>query len=212
VAYVRTVSDVAALTGVTVRALHHYDELGLLRPSARSQAGYRLYSHADLERLQEILVWRALDAALDAQRTGTRQQEATMFDGFDAARYEEEVRERWGHTEAYRESARRSATYGDAEWGEIRAEADEIVHAFAAVRGDGEPADSERARAVAERHRRHISRWFYDCQPAIHRGLGEMYVADERFARTYEAVAPGLAVYVRDAIAANADAHESATR
>jgi MerR family transcriptional regulator, thiopeptide resistance regulator len=45
---------------VTVRALHHYDEIGLLAPSARSEAGYRLYSHADLLRLQEILVWREL--------------------------------------------------------------------------------------------------------------------------------------------------------
>ena len=50
----------AELTGVTVRTLHHYDELGLLSPSGRSEAGYRLYSHADLARLREILIWRAL--------------------------------------------------------------------------------------------------------------------------------------------------------
>jgi MerR family transcriptional regulator, thiopeptide resistance regulator len=56
----RTVGDVAALAGVTVRTLHHYDELGLLCPSGRSDAGYRLYSYEDLARLQEILVWRAL--------------------------------------------------------------------------------------------------------------------------------------------------------
>jgi DNA-binding transcriptional MerR regulator len=56
---------------MTVRTLHHYDEIGLLAPSARSDAGYRLYSHADLLRLQEILVWRQLGFALDAHENGT---------------------------------------------------------------------------------------------------------------------------------------------
>jgi len=56
----KTVGEVAALAGVTVRALHHYDELGLLSPSGRSEAGYRLYSYDDLARLREILIWRTL--------------------------------------------------------------------------------------------------------------------------------------------------------
>src|SRR5512135_2408490 len=142
----RTVGEVAELTGVTVRTLHHYDEVGLLVPSGRSDAGYRLYSYEDLMRLQEIVVWRALgfplaeisamlddpdydrlraltrqrelidgelerlgalrralDAALDAERNGTRVMETTMFEGFDPSEYDDEVRERWGHTEAYRE-------------------------------------------------------------------------------------------------------------
>src|SRR3954468_6077294 len=60
----RTVKEVAELSGTTVRALHHYDEIGLLRPSERSEAGYRLYSRQDLERLQEILGWRELGFAL----------------------------------------------------------------------------------------------------------------------------------------------------
>src|SRR3954452_9186334 len=60
----RTVKEVAELSGTTVRALHHYDEIGLLRPSERSDAGYRLYSRSDLERLQEILGWRELGFSL----------------------------------------------------------------------------------------------------------------------------------------------------
>jgi MerR family transcriptional regulator, thiopeptide resistance regulator len=60
----RTVGEVSELAGVTVRTLHHYDEIGLLRPSGRSEAGYRLYGHADLERLQEIVVWRQLGFSL----------------------------------------------------------------------------------------------------------------------------------------------------
>jgi hypothetical protein len=69
----------------------------------------------------------------------------------------------------------------------------------------GESADSVAALAAARAHRAYIARTFYALTPEMHRGLGEMYVADERFARTYDAVAAGLAGYVRDAIVAAAD-------
>lgn len=60
----RTVSEVAELTGVTVRTLHHYDAMGLLVPSERSESGYRLYSPEDLTRLREVLTWRRLGVPL----------------------------------------------------------------------------------------------------------------------------------------------------
>jgi DNA-binding transcriptional MerR regulator len=56
------VKEVASLSGLTVRALHHYDSIGLLAPSARSGAGYRLYDDDDLLRLQQILIGRELGA------------------------------------------------------------------------------------------------------------------------------------------------------
>jgi DNA-binding transcriptional MerR regulator len=248
----KTVGEVADLAHVTVRTLHHYDELGLLSPSERSETGYRLYSYDDLARLQEILIWRALgfslaeiksllddpgydpisalerqrelvgreidrlgavaaavDAALAAHRNGTPIEETKMFDGFDPALYEDEARERWGGTEAYQESARRSQAYGEDEWLQIRRESSDIVGELVAAMRAGEPADGPAARALAERHRDHISRWFYPCSPAMHRGLAEMYVADERFTRTYEREAEGLAAYFHDAIVANAGASEA---
>jgi DNA-binding transcriptional MerR regulator len=242
----QTIGEVAELAGVSVRTLHHFDSIGVLRPSARSEAGYRLYSYEDLERLQEVLVWRALgfplaeikallddpgydrhsalrrqrelvsvelerlgavaqaiDAALAAYEQGTTMKEESMFDGFDAAQYEDEVRERWGQTEAYRESARRTASYGEDEWRSIKAESDDVNEAFVALLADGAPPDGPAARAVAERHRQHISHWFYDCSPAMHRGLAEMYITDPRFTKTYEDRATGLAAFVHDAIVAN---------
>ncbi|AJP04435.1 transcriptional regulator [Streptomyces cyaneogriseus subsp. noncyanogenus] len=60
-----SVGQVAAFAGVTVRTLHHYDKAGLLSPSDRSQAGYRLYGEADLVRLQQILFYRELGFPLD---------------------------------------------------------------------------------------------------------------------------------------------------
>jgi DNA-binding transcriptional MerR regulator len=245
----RTVGEVSELAGVTIRTLHHYDEIGLLRPSGRSEGGYRLYGHADLERLQEIVVWRqlgfsltevqglldqpghdrgaalrrqrelvelqlerlgatarALDAALAAHDTGTTQKELTMFKDFDPTEYEDEVRERWGDTDAYLQSSRRAASYDEAQWTVIRAEAEQQVIDFAALHAAGEPADGEPARAVAERHRQHITEWFYPVSLSMHRNLAELYVADPRFAANYDSVTPGLAAYVREAILANADA------
>jgi MerR family transcriptional regulator, thiopeptide resistance regulator len=60
-----TVGQVAERFAVTVRTLHHYDEIGLLRPSRRSAAGYRLYADADITRLQHIVVYRRLGLALE---------------------------------------------------------------------------------------------------------------------------------------------------
>jgi DNA-binding transcriptional MerR regulator len=58
------VGDLARRTGLTVRTLHHYDEVGLLKPSGRSDAGYRLYSQADVQRLHGIQTMRQMGLAL----------------------------------------------------------------------------------------------------------------------------------------------------
>jgi hypothetical protein len=162
------------------------------------------WSGRELDRLGALAA--AVDAAIAAERNGTLIEETNMFDGFDPTTYEDEAHERWGDTEAYRESARRTRPYGDAEWASIRSEADAIVRELVALMRAGDPADGAAARALAERHREHLSRWFYPCSPAMHRGLAEMYVADERFTRTYEREAEGLAAYLHDAIVANAAA------
>nr|WP_241834641.1 MerR family transcriptional regulator [Pseudofrankia asymbiotica] len=63
-----TVGRVAGLSGVTVRTLHHYDQIGLACPSGRTAAGYRVYSAADLERLRQVLVYRELGFPLEEIR------------------------------------------------------------------------------------------------------------------------------------------------
>jgi MerR family transcriptional regulator, thiopeptide resistance regulator len=73
------VGQLAASTGLTVRALHHYDHLGLVRPSARTPAGYRLYVEADVERLYQVLAFRQVGLPLDA--IGKVLDEASSIDG-----------------------------------------------------------------------------------------------------------------------------------
>jgi DNA-binding transcriptional MerR regulator len=62
------VGELARRTGLTVRTLHHYDEMGLLKPSLHSEAGYRLYTRADVARLQQVLSLRQLGFALEEIR------------------------------------------------------------------------------------------------------------------------------------------------
>jgi hypothetical protein len=117
----------------------------------------------------------------------------------------DEARERWGDTEAYRQSAQRTSRYTDADWQEIKAAGADLNERLAAALRDGVAADSPAAMDLAEEHRQQIHRHYYDCGYDLHRGLADMYVADTRFTATYDAVRPGLAAYLRDAIHANAD-------
>lgn len=71
------VGELAKRTGVSVRALHHYDEIGLLSPSHRSEAGYRLYAEADVARLQQIRSLRALGFSLEEARDFLKRPEVT---------------------------------------------------------------------------------------------------------------------------------------
>ena len=246
-----TVGDLAKLTGITVRTLHHYDEIGLCCPSERSQAGYRLYSDADVHRLQEVLLLRELglplediSSALQEARDPARRAELLrqhreallakrtridamvaavdtalvtlekghamkpedvkdMFDGFDHTQYEDEVKERWGNTDAYKESARRTKSYGQAEWQQIKDQWNAIYARLADLMRAGVTVTDARVQELVEQHRAHIDRWFYPCSKEMHKGLGAMYVADPRFAANLDGHGAGFAQYLSDAIAAS---------
>jgi|SRR6478609_5351672 len=148
------VKEVAELSGVSVRALHHYDEIGLLVPKGRTDAGYRLYDDQDLLRLQQIFIGRELGLSLEQIRRSLddpsvdrkallRQQRKSLreraeqaqamlravdralaliegetmdmkriFDGFEPSKYEAEAEQRWGNSDAFRESKRRTQSNG----------------------------------------------------------------------------------------------------
>jgi DNA-binding transcriptional MerR regulator len=247
-----TVGEAAELAKVSVRALHHYDEIGLLAPSARSEAGYRLYDDSDLERLHQILLFRelgfalpdirrimldptfdraealraqrsllaekarrtnemlaAIDVALASAEGGAMMtdQERTemfgeLFDGFDPAEYEAEVQERWGGTDAYKQSAERTKRYGKADWEQIKAETEATDRAFVELMAAGTPADSAEAMALAEEKRLHISKWFYDCPLDFYVNMAAIWVNDPRFTKNIDKAKPGLAAYQYAAVQA----------
>ena len=228
------VKDVSRLAHVSVRTLHYYEEIGLLVPTGRTEAGYRLYTDDDLLRLQQILIRRELGLPLEqirrslddpsfdirqallAQKQQLLQRVAAieaalggdmekMFEGFDPSKYEVEARERWGDTDAYKEAARRTKRYTKDDWSRHRTEQEAIYRDAAALMNAGrQPSDGD-ARAVAERHRLLIDRWFYPCSPETHAGLASLYESDPRFADGMNAHAPGLAAFLIAAIRANAN-------
>lgn len=148
----------------------------------------------------------AVDAAIHAHEEGTTMSENDMFDvfgEFDPAQYEDEVRERWGQTDAYKESARRTKRYTAADWLRFRDESQQIGDAAVALMDDGVSPDDPRAMAVAERAHLQIDTWFYPCSHEMHANLAEMYIADPRFTATYEKMREGMAQWWHDAIVAN---------
>ena len=122
----------------------------------------------------------------------------------EGAGLQAEAEERWGDTEAWRESRRRTKRYSAKEWEAIKAEGAANESSFATLlRAGVEPTD-ERALKLAEAARRHIDRWFYDCPPAMHVNLAGLYETDPRFRAHYDDQEPGLAHFVAEAIRANA--------
>jgi MerR family transcriptional regulator, thiopeptide resistance regulator len=245
-----TVGQLAAIAGVTVRTLHHYDEIGLLVPGERTRAGHRSYREAELDRLQRILFYRelgfpleeigkllddpgvdplehlrrqhellteriarlramaaAVERAMEARTMGinlTAEEKFEVFGDFDPDEHAEEVERRWGDTDAYRESQRRTAAYTKEDWQRIQDEVDELTARFVALKESGAGPESEAAMDLAEEHRQQICRNHYDCGYEMHTCLGEMYVTDERFTRNIDATHPGLAAFLSAAILANA--------
>ncbi|MFC8217901.1 MerR family transcriptional regulator [Streptomyces sp. NPDC057362] len=252
-----SVGQVSTFAGVTVRTLHHYDKAGLLSPSDRSRAGYRLYNEADLVRLQQILFYRELgfpldeiaailkdpqvnplerlrarqrelneeiarlqrlaevaERAIEVQKTGVPLSPEERFEvfgevAFDLS-YATEAELKWAHSEGQREAMARADAHTKEDWRRLMGEAGAWRAELLAAFDEGQPSDGERAMDLAEEHRLHIARWFTSCPPDMHRRIADDFVADPRaFALVVppSQQRPGLAVYTRRAVYANAARH-----
>lgn len=203
-----------------LRHILFYRELGfslddiatILRdPGAGTGAHLRRQRQLLTDRITRLRAMvEAVDKELEAHTMGiqlTPEEKFEIFGPDYSEDYETEAEQRWGDTDAWRQSRQRTAKLGKQDWVEIKEAGDDLNRRLAAAMVAGAASDSTEAMDLAEEHRRSIE-VFYDCGYPMHRGLGDMYLADERFTRTYEQVAPGLAQWLRDAIHANADRHE----
>ena len=149
----------------------------------------------------------AVEKEMEAHTMGIQLTPEEKFEIFGASYsedYEAEAEQRWGDSPAWTQSQSRTAKLTKQDWVRIKASGDDLNRRLAEAMTAGSAADSDVAMDLAEEHRRSIEQ-FYDCSYDMHRGLGDMYLSDERFTKTYEDVAPGLAQWLRDAIHANAD-------
>ena len=224
------IQEFAKFTGVSVRTLHYYDEIGLLKPaSVERSTGYRYYDEDSLLRMQEILFYRELDFPLKSigeilssphydKNEALRKQKQMLtlkkerlerlilavdgamkgenvmsaFDNSKLEQYKAEAKAKWGKTEAYQEYEKKGkADQSDAMMA-IFAEVGQVLQL--------DPAAAE-AQALVAKLQQFITDNYYTCTKQILRGLGQMYVADERFkANIDRAGGEGTAEFVAKAI------------
>lgn len=241
------VKQVAEYSGISIRTLHHYDEIGLLKPKIGAN-GYRQYDDADLAKLQQILFFKELDFKLDGIKNilsnpafdyreslykhkqvleskkerlekiidsidvtieslngGRKMTNKERFEAFDMKKieehqkkYESETKERWGNSDAYKQSHNKTKKYTKEDWERVHAQTNAAYQLFldAMVKGP----ESKEAMIACEAHRQSITDNFYDCSMEIYVNLGEMYVADERFTKNINKIGEGLAEFMSEAI------------
>lgn len=186
------------------------DEISTILNDSQANTGAHLRrQHALLrkriERLEAMV--ESVEKEMEAYTMGinlTPEEKFEVFGSDYSEEYETEAEQRWGQSDAWKQSQQRTSKLTKQQWSEIKEAGDDLNRRLAAAMQSGAAPDSPDAMDLAEEHRESINT-FYDCSHAMHRGLGDMYIADERFTRTYEQVAPGLAQWLRDAIHANAD-------
>ena len=232
------INEFARLTGVSVRTLHYYDEIGLLTPAYVDKfTGYRYYDENSILRMQEILFYRELDfslksimnilsapdydkekalneqkkllilkkerlerliSAIDSAKKGENIMNA--FDNTEFENYKDEVKEKWGQTDAYKEYSQKTKGYSKDNFNAMGEGLENILEDFAVCMNGGSSPDSTDAQALVEKLQSYITENFYTCTNEILAGLGQMYVADERFKNNIDKHSLGTAEFVSEAI------------
>ena len=122
------------------------------------------------------------------------------FDNSEFEKYKDEVKEKWGKTDAYREHAEKTGNYSRQKWKDLAAGMDQIMAEFALCLKNGTAPDSEEAQELVKKLQKHISGNYYNCTDEILYGLGQMYVCDERFKSNIDKHGDGTAEFICTAI------------
>lgn len=240
-----SVKQLAQLAGVSIRTLHHYDQIGLLKPGRRADSGYRYYGKPELLRLQQILFYRELKyplkqikeildnpmfdlqkslaaqrqqilqeadrlhqllATIDKTIVGLKNQEymisdQELYEGFtpeEKDSYRAEVAERWGDDKLH-EVEGRLKKLGTQKWTNIKDKGKAIEQLLADLMTQNQAITSKVVQKAIAAHYVHTCE-FWTPNKEQYRGLGKMYVEDDRFKAHYEQFGEGLAVFIRRAI------------
>lgn len=122
------------------------------------------------------------------------------MNAFELEQYQAEVKEKWGQTAAYQQHAEKTKHYSQQNWGDLAAGMDRIMAEFAQCMQNHHTPDSAEAQQLVIRLQSHITQHYYDCTKEILAGLGQMYVADERFRNNIDKHRSGTAAFICDAI------------
>jgi len=147
-----------------------------------------------LERLIDTV-----EHTIDVIKGELKMKEQELFEGFDETRYEEEARQRYGHTPQYAESQRKWAAYSKEQKQAIIEEGGLFAVRMVTTNPNTKPDDPDVQAAIGE-YLAYFNKYFYACDAEFMRNLSEMWVQDERFAINYERIREGGAKFLRDAV------------
>jgi len=240
-----TVKALATLSGVSVRTLHYYDEIDILKPD-RTSSGYRVYGQDHILRLQQILIQKSLGLSLssikssldDPQFDNVRELQSQkqvlldrmehsqtmitaidaaiakslhleketqmsikeIFDGFDPEEYAAEAKEYWGNTESYKASLKRTKSYSQQDWKQIKRAEQSIWETAAKAMVSGLEPASLVAADLVKRHHHHIDHWFYETSDLGYASLADVWESDPRFTNNIDKYGEGLTQWFAAAV------------
>lgn len=244
-----SVKELSRLAGVTPRTLRHYDKIGLLSPKRQGTGEYRSYSTKDVDRLQEILLFRELGMELSeikemlndpkinrearlsthlnqlhkkkadlnilisnvedtirAEKGELKMNDDKKFEGLkkqmieeNEEKYGEEIRAKYGDQNVD-ESNRKMMNLSKEEYDEMNDLSAEINSKLESAVKNSLSPNSDEALKIAELHKKWLGYSWSQYNPEAHKGLVEMYIADERFKKYYDGNIEGCAKFLRDAV------------
>lgn len=249
-AYIYSVKQLAQLSGVSPRTLRYYDQIGLLHPQRQDGNDYRRYGRREVDRLQQILLYRELGVPLeqvghivgsasfdqtkalkehlsalyqrkeqvnllienvgktiDRLEGRTTMSDKEKFEGFKKRKLEDneriygtEIRERYGN-ETVETSNRKFADMSQQQWETQEALSAQFAESLKAAIATDDPA-GDVAQHTCDLHRQWLCLFWPDgtYSKESHRGMGEMYVNDERFKAYYDAIDPRAAAFLKQAL------------
>lgn len=245
-----SIRQLSQLAGVSARTLRYYDEIGLLKPSRTSGAGYRFYGGQELEILQQILFYRerglgleeiaatlydekfdvrkALqEHLLELEQQKKRTEDLILnikhtlssmkgeyemgdkerFEAFkkhaveeNEKKYGSEINEKYGEEEV-EASNQKLLNMTKEEYEKFSKLEGQILEDLAEAVKSGESVESDTAKQIVEYHREWLTMTTKKYTPEMHRGIGQMYQADQRFAEYYDRNVSGCADFLSRAIA-----------
>jgi DNA-binding transcriptional MerR regulator len=143
---------------------------------------------------------KTIDKTIRTMTNNQTMKDEELYDAFkddDVKKYQTEVKERWGNTDAYKQSQAKVSKMTKKEMDGLKKEGEQLCRELVTVMG--KPVDDPAVQALIKKHHEGIN-FFYPCTPEMYKNLGQMYIDDPRFTAYYDKFAPGLAVFVRNAI------------
>ena len=144
------------------------------------------------ERLERLI--SSIDEAMKGENV------MKSFDNSEFIKYKAEVQEKWGKTDAYKEYEKITKNYSKQKWSDLTEGMDRIMAEFAVCMKKEKSPYTAEAQDLVKTLQNHITENYYNCTNDVLAGLGQMYVADERFKNNIDKHADGTALFIREAI------------